>query len=490
MGIKGSKGAVDSHVEKLVKEGKLSYTDGLFDKTDSYMLASLPASSTGSNQIIVLGKDTDAAYYGLTTLYQILQQVEGKTLRAFTASDYADVTTRGFIEGYYGNPWSTEDRVNLMEWGGYYKLNAYFYAPKDDPKHNAKWRELYTEDELRDKIEPLAKAGNESKCRFVFALHPFMSNPITPANYDESVKILKQKFTQVMDHGVRQIAILADDAGNQGKDLYIKLCKEMTDWLHEQQKAKNTDGAVKYPGLKDTLIFCPVNYMGNGEDWYSQLPENVQVINTGGRVWARSTTASPRRSRRTPAWLPSCGSTGPAPITTRTPCIWVATTTSWVPTLSRARSRALSSTMQQSEPSKQGIFMNADFTWNLWESEAHADDTWENSFSYIDHNSPIPTEGSNALHDLSVHMKRMYGGGATWENGESADIKDELNDFVAKLAADTVTVEDCDKMIAVFEEIQKDAKTFREQAGTSAMLEQMMLGSTHSTASPVPPSPS
>lgn len=31
-------------------------------------------------------------------------------------------------------PPSTEDRVNLMTWGGYYKLNAYVYAPrpKDD----------------------------------------------------------------------------------------------------------------------------------------------------------------------------------------------------------------------------------------------------------------------------------------------------------------------------------------------------------------------
>ena len=37
------------------------------------------------------------------------------------------------------------DRMKLMEWGGYYKLNSYFYAPKDDPKHNSKWRELYTE---------------------------------------------------------------------------------------------------------------------------------------------------------------------------------------------------------------------------------------------------------------------------------------------------------------------------------------------------------
>ena len=136
-------------------------------------------------------------------------------------------------------------------------------------------------------VDKLAKAGNESKCRFVFALHPFMSNPITPTNYDESVKVLKQKFTQVMDHGVRQIAILADDAGDQGKDLYIKLCKEMTDWLHEQQKAENADGALKYPGLKDTLIFCPVNYMGHGESWYSQLPETVQAINTSGRVWGK-----------------------------------------------------------------------------------------------------------------------------------------------------------------------------------------------------------
>ena len=30
--------------------------------------------------------------------------------------DYADVASRGFIEGYYGNPWSTEDRSELMKW--------------------------------------------------------------------------------------------------------------------------------------------------------------------------------------------------------------------------------------------------------------------------------------------------------------------------------------------------------------------------------------
>ncbi len=475
VGIKGSKGAVDTHVDKLVKEGKLSYTDGLFEKSDAYLLASLPSDGKTSDQIIVLGKDTDAAYYGLTTLYQILQQVEGSALRAFTVNDYADVITRGFIEGYYGNPWSTQNRVDLMTWGGYYKLNAYFYAPKDDPKHNAKWRELYSEDELREKIEPLAQAGNESKCRFVFALHPFMSNPITKDNYEESVKVLKDKFTQVMDHGVRQIAILADDAADQGKDLYIKLCREMTDWLHEQQKATKEDGSLKYPGLKDTLIFCPVNYMGNGEAWYSDLPETVQVINTGGRVWGKIDNKFASTFQ---------GNSGVAPFMwINWPCsdndkdaLHMGGHNSFLGSdLQPGQVKGVViNPMQQSEPSKQGIFMNADFTWNLWESEEHADETWEKSFSYIDHNSPIANEGSDALHDISVHMRRMYGGGATWESGESDNIKDDLTDFRAKLKADTVTTEDCDKMIAIFEEIKKDAKTFTEHAGTPAMLEQMM----------------
>ena len=474
VGVKGSKGAVDTYVDKLVKEKKLSYTDGLFDKTDAYLLAALPAQGDGPSKIIVLGRDTDAAFYGLTTLYQIFQQVEGDTLRALTASDYADVITRGFIEGYYGNPWSTEDRVELMRWGGHYKLNAYFYAPKDDPKHNAKWRELYTDEELTSKIEPLAKAGNESKCRFVFALHPFMSNPITNANYAESVKTLKAKFTQVMDHGVRQIAILADDAANQGNDLYIKLCNEMTNWLREQQKAKNSDGTLKYPGLKDTLIFCPVNYMGQGEAWYKQLPSNVQVINTGGRVWGKIDNKFASAFQKNSGVAPFMWINWPCSDNDKDALHMGGHNNFLGSDLKPGQVKGVViNPMQQSEPSKQGIFMNADFTWNLWESEAHANDTWEKSFSYVDHNSPIATEGSNALRSLSNHMKRMYGGGATWENGESAEIKDELNAVRSKLTADTVTADDCDKMIAIFEQIQRDAKTFRENAGTPAMLKQM-----------------
>ena len=40
--------------------------------------------------------------------------------------------------------------------------------------------------------------------------------------------------------------------------------------------------------------------------------------------------------------------------------------------------------MQQSEPSKVAIFGNACYSWNIWGSEEEADQTWNDSFKYVD----------------------------------------------------------------------------------------------------------
>lgn len=474
VGVDGSNGAADKLVDELTASGELKYDKDLFKKTDAYLLASVPAKGNRGDSIVVLGKSTDAAFYGLTSLYQIFQQIDGAKLSAFTLQDYADVVTRGFIEGYYGNPWSTEDRVNLMNWGGYYKLNAYVYAPKDDPKHNAKWQELYTPEEIESKIKPLAAAGNESKCRFVFALHPFMSHPITKGNYDTYVPKMKAKFKQVIDAGVRQIAILADDAGNQGNDLYKKLLEDTTQWLHELQQEKNADGTLKYPGLKDTLIFCPVNYMGHGEEWYKDLPKNVQVVNTGGRVWGKIDKQFADTFKKKSGVSPFMWINWPCSDNDKDALHMGGHDNFLGSDLKPGQVEGVVlNPMQQSEPSKQGIFMNADFSWNLWKSTDHSAQVWEDSFSYVDHNSPVATKGSNALRELSNHMKRMYGGGATWINGESADVKDKLEGFRRKLDAGTVSDADIVEMVKVFSSLQKTAKDYRANAGNTAMAKQM-----------------
>ena len=101
----------------------------MFDKFGANFVAS------NNGEIIILGKDTDGAFYGITSLKHIFNQMDGSTIRNFEIKDYADTNTRGFIEGYYGIPWSNEDRMSLMKFGGDFKMTSYVFAPKDDSYH-------------------------------------------------------------------------------------------------------------------------------------------------------------------------------------------------------------------------------------------------------------------------------------------------------------------------------------------------------------------
>ena len=129
----------------------------------------------------------------------MLNESEAPVLRNVTVEDYAEIKNRGFIEGYYGNPWSNADRAELMRYGGDLKLTQYFFAPKDDPYHNKKWRELYPEEKLAE-IRELARVGNQNKTRYVWTIHPFMNNRIrfgNDADYQKDLETIKAKFTQL-----------------------------------------------------------------------------------------------------------------------------------------------------------------------------------------------------------------------------------------------------------------------------------------------------
>src|SRR5699024_8583997 len=139
IGTHNSNGPVDQFAAENVDSHGMD-----FDKTDAYQL------EIQDNNMVILGKDTDASFYGVATLEAILAQSSQKVIRHLRIKDYANTKVRGFIEGYYGIPWSNEDRKSLMKFGGNYKTNAYVFAPKDDPYHREKWEKLYPEDELEE----------------------------------------------------------------------------------------------------------------------------------------------------------------------------------------------------------------------------------------------------------------------------------------------------------------------------------------------------
>src|SRR5699024_2783440 len=210
VGTKGSDGPVDDYAAENVDSQGMD-----FDKIDAYQL------DINDNNIVILGKHTDASYYGVVTLEAILAQSPQKVIRNMHVKDFANTEVRGFIEGYYGIPWSNEDRKSLMKFGGNFKMNAYVFAPKDDPYHRENWDKLYPEDKLEE-LEELAEVGEETKTRFIWTISPLgdVANLAREEGEDAAMAVLEEntekllaKFEQLYDVGVRQFGVNGDDVG-------------------------------------------------------------------------------------------------------------------------------------------------------------------------------------------------------------------------------------------------------------------------------------
>ncbi|KAH9629905.1 hypothetical protein HF086_008196 [Spodoptera exigua] len=91
----------------------------------------------------------------------------------------------------------------LKKWG----MDMYVYAPKDDYKHRAYWRELYTVEEA-EHLTSLISAAKAQGIIFCYALSPGLD--ITYSSQKE-ITTLKRKLEQVSQFGCTCFALLFDD---------------------------------------------------------------------------------------------------------------------------------------------------------------------------------------------------------------------------------------------------------------------------------------
>ena len=471
IGINDSGELVDNYFNSEVPHEETFFDE----KTDAHLVYS------NDGVIGVLGEDADSAFYGVTTLKHVFNQLDNNEIKDFRIDDYADVAYRGFIEGYYGNPWSNEDRAALMTYGGDYKLNQYIFAPKDDPYHNSKWRELYPEEKLEG-IKKLAAAGEASKTRYVYALHPFMNNAIrfdTDENYQEDLNIIKAKFTQLLEVGVRQFGILADVAGvpPQGPSSYVRLLNDLTEWLREQQKT--------YTDLKDDIIFCPNDYMGSGAS--EQLKEvnkagdNVSIVMTGGRIWGEVSQEFATNFKNN---IASEGYEGRAPyFWINWPCsdnskkhlIMGGNDTFLHPGVQAESVKGIVlNPMQQAEANKSALFAVADYSWNIWDNKEQANQNWQDSFKYMDHGTAEETESSIALREISKHMINQNMDSRVTALQESVELAPKLNAFKEKYESGANIKEDAEELIQEFTKLKEAAAYYKENPGNTRTRDQII----------------
>lgn len=255
---------------------------------------------TGEKYIITSEKDADNLTLTVTVscreglfraVNRIMQMIRDKKFFLGKVTDYPLFAVRGYIEGFYGKPWSYENRRMMLELMSFYGMNTYYYAPKDDPYHRDKWSELYPESEL-SALSELAALCREKFVKFHYCIAPGLSMKYSS---EEDFYKLIRKAEQLYGVGIRNFGLLVDDIpedlwfdedkaafDGEAVNAHIVLCDKFRNYLKEKDSGC-------------TLTVCPLQYHGRGDEYYiSKLGQgisgDIDIFWTGKNICSQEIT--------------------------------------------------------------------------------------------------------------------------------------------------------------------------------------------------------
>jgi hyaluronoglucosaminidase len=180
------------------------------------------------------------------------------------------------IEGFYGQPWSHDARIEAITFLAARGMNAYVYAPKSDPLHRDRWREPYTSSQLVE-FRALADACRRCDTRFGFAISPGLD-----IEYGRDRDTLLAKLTPLTGAGVDWVVLALDDIAPRPGLATDQAA--LTGWLRDALE----------PGVRISVV--PTEYVGTRPTPYlvelsAGLPPEVDVFWTGPTVCSPTITA-------------------------------------------------------------------------------------------------------------------------------------------------------------------------------------------------------
>ena len=406
--------------------------------------------SVGKRGIAITGYDERGAFYGLQTLRQIVASPAARTgLPYVEIADYPDLRYRGVVEGFYGNPWSHEVRLSLIDLYGRLKMNSYLYGPKDDPYHSCpNWRLPYPEDEARQ-LKELVEACRRNRVDFVWAIHPGQDIKWNEEDYGNLVR----KFNLMYDLGVRAFAIFFDDISGEGTNP-----ERQTELLNRLDR-----DFVKAKGDVASLVVCPTDYtrlwanptpQGSLVVYGKTLDPSIEVFWTGDVVCSDLT-------RETLDWVNS-RIKRPAfywwnfPVTDYARHILMMGPVYGLETSLTADDLCglVSNPMEHGEASKIALYSVADYTWNI--AAYNPIDSWERAFDYL------APEVRDALRTFSIHS-------CDTETGYRRDESWETETF----HADNYTDAQYAALVAEFARIERVPATLERGCANRALLAEL-----------------
>jgi protein O-GlcNAcase/histone acetyltransferase len=198
----------------------------------------------------------------------------------------------GAIEGFYGQPWTSSERLELFDWMAAWDLNTYVYAPKDDLHHRALWRVPYDTAEA-GRLRSLNEACRARDIRFVYGLSPGLD---IHYGRESELNLLLQRLEQMMALGCSDFSLLFDDIPDDMDpadrerwgsfaSAQCHIANATFTWLRERNPAGR-------------FLFCPTAYCGRmaaaklgGEGYLAtvgrELLPGIDIFWTGPNIVSR-----------------------------------------------------------------------------------------------------------------------------------------------------------------------------------------------------------
>jgi hyaluronoglucosaminidase len=188
--------------DKVVRAALQRSAAVLDSHAEGYTIASVALNSGAL--ITLAGQDANGLFHAAQTFRQLAQR---PAIPALVIQDHPAMPMRGTIEGFYGKPWSMEDRTNHLNFLATVKANTYVYSPKDDPYARDRWREAYPAAILKE-LEGLVATARRNHVNFVYAISP---GPTICFSEPGELQALERKFDALRAIGVHSFYVALDD---------------------------------------------------------------------------------------------------------------------------------------------------------------------------------------------------------------------------------------------------------------------------------------
>jgi len=262
-------------------------------KADGY---SLDIQTT--RKIIIRANNQRGVRYAIAALNQLVKKEGSKfQIPIILIEDEPSFLYRGIIEGYYGEPWTTQERMEMFDFLDHNRLNTYMYAPKFDPYHREKWYELYPAQKISS-LETLVSLAFEKDIIFYYCISPgYAKKPEEGFRYAEESEFerLFRKLDQLIHLGVKHFGLLLDDIDYRLSDENRKAFSRPG--IAHSYICNKVNQYLKQKAVGGTLVMCPTEYHQIGASEYRtdlnrNLDSDIRVFWTGDNVCSEVITTN------------------------------------------------------------------------------------------------------------------------------------------------------------------------------------------------------